>query len=50
MFTRSRIIFIDGDFHLGVLTKPDTILIGEEDSWLRVLEGSSHPLKRTSRL
>ena len=29
-----------------MLTKPDTIQHGEEDGWLRVLEGSSHPLKR----
>ncbi|EKM56257.1 uncharacterized protein PHACADRAFT_140877 [Phanerochaete carnosa HHB-10118-sp] len=30
---------------IGVLTKPDLIQHGEEDAWLRVLEGSSHPLK-----
>jgi hypothetical protein len=33
---------------VGVLTKPDTILHGEEDGWIRVLEGSSHQLKRNS--
>ncbi|GJE98371.1 P-loop containing nucleoside triphosphate hydrolase protein [Phanerochaete sordida] len=30
---------------IGVLTKPDTIQRGEEDAWLRILEGASHPLK-----
>lgn len=34
-----------GQRTIGVLTKPDTIQPGEEDAWLRVLEGSSHPLK-----
>lgn len=32
--------------HPGVLTKPDTIQHGEEDGWLKVLEGASHNLKR----
>ncbi|KAJ3559503.1 hypothetical protein NM688_g304 [Phlebia brevispora] len=30
---------------IGVLTKPDLIQAGEEDAWLRVLEGASHHLK-----
>ncbi|KAJ3559507.1 hypothetical protein NM688_g311 [Phlebia brevispora] len=30
---------------IGVLTKPDTIQHGEEQAWLSVLEGASHPLK-----
>lgn len=30
----------------GVLTKPDLIQSGEEAAWLRVLNGTSHPLKR----
>ena len=28
---------------------PDLIQHGEENAWLRVLEGQSHPLKRMSR-
>ena len=30
----------------GVLTKPDLIQEGEEDAWLKILEGTSHSLKR----
>jgi hypothetical protein len=31
---------------IGVLTKPDTIQSGEEEAWLRILNGSRHTLKR----
>ncbi|KIP02343.1 hypothetical protein PHLGIDRAFT_298819 [Phlebiopsis gigantea 11061_1 CR5-6] len=34
-----------GSRTIGVLTKPDLIQEGEEDTWLNILEGASHPLK-----
>lgn len=34
----------------GVLTKPDLIQEGEEDGWLKILQGSSHQLTREQYL
>ncbi|CAL1697633.1 unnamed protein product [Somion occarium] len=34
-----------GERTIGVLTKPDTLQRGEERTWMKILEGSSHPLK-----
>lgn len=34
-----------GEHTIGILTKPDTLQRGEERTWMKILEGSSHPLK-----
>ncbi|THG95428.1 hypothetical protein EW026_g6225 [Hermanssonia centrifuga] len=41
LFTHNSFILI---VDVGVLTKPDTIQHGEEQAWLRILEGKSHIL------
>ena len=30
---------------IGLLTKPDTVLHGDCEPWLKVMEGTSHPLR-----